>query len=332
MPTIFDVAKKANVSVMTVSRVLNKPTKVSPRTIKKIHLIMDNLGFQPSHIARSLVKKKTNSIGIIMPDIKNTFFNNWFRSVDDYAQKFGYYSLLCNTDEDTENEMKFIRLFHAQRVDGILIVPHSKESVNYLVKSNMKFILVDRMYASVNADFITTDHFTGAYDATEYLVQLGHTRIGILKGPGFLFPDVERFRGFCSVMKKYNIEIKQELIKNCKFEEATAYDTVKDLFQQLNRPTAIFSFNSLMTIGAIKAIHSLNLSIPEDISLLSFDEIPGQDIFKPKITYILQPIENLGKSAIKFLLEKIDNPENKKKYRIFLKPELIKGDSCRRIN
>jgi LacI family transcriptional regulator len=332
MPTIFDIAKKANVSVMTVSRVLNKPTKVSPKTIQKIHLIMDNLGFQPSHIARSLVKKKTNSIGILMPDIKNTFFNSWFRSVDDYAQRFGYNSLLCNTDEDSDNEMKFIRLFHAQRVDGILIVPHSRESVNYLIKSNMKFILVDRMYEAINTDFVITDHYAGACKASEYLISLGHRKIGILKGPGFLFPDVERYRGFCSVMKKYNIEINQAFIKNCKFEEALAYDAVKNLLQQQDRPTAVFSFNSLMTIGAIKAINSLNLTIPADISLVSFDEIPGQEIFKPKITYILQPIEDLGRNATKFLLEKIENPDSKKRYRVFLKPKLITGDSCRRIN
>lgn len=332
MPTIFDVANKANVSVMTVSRVLNSPKKVSSGTIHRIHQAMEDLGYQPSHIARALVKKKTNTIGIIMPDIKNTFFNNWFRSIEDYVHKYNYYPLLCNTDEDTESEMKFIRLFQAQRVDGVLIVPHSIESVYYLIKSRLKFLLVDRMYKETATDFVTTDHCAGAVAATEYLVKFGHTKIGVLKGPGFLFPDVERYRGFCRVMGRHKIKVNPSFVKNCMFEETIAYEVVRNLLQQHNRPTALFSFNSLMTTGAIRAINSLGFSIPRDISLVGFDKIPGQEIFRPTITYVLQPIEELGRNATKILLEKIENPGSKNKYEVFLKPELVVGNSCKRIN
>jgi LacI family transcriptional regulator len=332
MPTIFDIAKKANVSVMTVSRVLNNPEKVSKKTIQKIYQVMDDFGYQPSHIARSLVKKKTNTIGIIMPDIKNTFFNSWFRAVEGYALKFGYNPLLCNTDENSDTEMKFVRTLQAQRVDGILIVPHSKDSVDYLIKSNAKFVLVDRKYDTIENDFITTDHYAGAYIATEYLLKLGHKEIAVLKGPGILFPDVERYRSFCKVMNRNKIPINPSFIKNCRFEETVAFETVINMLQQKNIPTAIFSFNSLMTIGAIKAIDSLKMSIPDDISLIGFDSIAGQEIFKPAITHILQPVVELGEAATKILIDKIEDNNNLTVNKVFLKPKLVTGNSVKKIN
>jgi len=332
MLTIRDVAKKAKVSVMTVSRVMNDPEKVSTKTYQEIQKTMEQLSFQPSHIARSLVKKKTNTLGIVMPDIKNTFFNSWFRGVEEYARSFNYTLLLCNTDENIEHEMNHVRLLHSHRVDGIMIAAHSHESVSYLIKSKMPFIVVDRLFPEIKSDFVVTDHYAGAFDATEYLVSLGHKSIAVLKGPGFLYPDVERYRGFSNVMKKYHINISQLYIRNCEFQEAPAFKAVTELLGKKNRPTAIFSFNSLMTIGTLKAIQSMQLSIPDDISLVGFDEIPGQSIFKPSITYVLQPITELGINAIKILLDKIDYPRNKKKYRVFLKPKLVVGESCQHVN
>ena len=332
MLTIRDVAKKANVSVMTVSRMMNDPEKVSPKTTQKIRQIMNQLGYHPSHIARSLVKKKTNTLGIVMPDIKNTFFNSWFRWVEDYARSFDYNLLLCNTDENAEYEINQIRLLLSQRVDGIIIVPHAQVSVSYLKKSRIPFVLVDRVIADSGADSITTDHYTGAYEATEYLIKLGHTHIGVLKGPGTLYPDVERYRGFCDSMKNHKLKIDVSLLKNCEFQEGNAFEAVIELLKSENPPTAIFSFNSLMTIGAINAMNELKLSIPDDLSIVGFDEIPGQSFFRPKITYVLQPIEELGRNATKIILEKIEYPARKKSIRIFLKPKFIIGESCQNVH
>ncbi len=314
---------------MTVSRVLNKPEKVSAKTIEKIHMVMDELRYQPSHVARSLVKKKTNIIGIIMPDIKNTFFNGWFRSVEDYARRFGYNTFLCNTDEDSHEEMKFARSFQAHRVDGILIVPHTDESVRYLMRSGTNLVLVDRMYADIECDFVVTDHREGALLLAEYLIGLGHKKIGVLKGPGFLFPDTERFGGFNDAMEKNGIFPSEKFIRNCEFRETEGYIAVMEMLTDGDRPTALFSFNSLMTIGAIKAIRELNLKIPDDISLACYDEIPGYDIFEPKITHVLQPIELLGQTAAQILIDKIEDKANQQAVKVFLKPELVIGTSCK---
>ncbi len=331
MPTINDIAQKANVSVMTVSRALNKPELVKDKTLDRIRVVMDSLGYQPSHLARSLVRKKTNTIGIIMPDIKNTFFNSWFRFIEDYARQFNYNLLLGNTDDNAAHEMDVIRLLQSYRVDGILIVPYSEESVKYLINSKMNFILVDRMYKNLDVDFIATDHYAGAYKLTEYLIRRGHKKIAVLKGPGYIFPDVERYRGYCDAMKKHKIKISSSMVRNCELLEQNANDAVQKLIHGHERPTAIFSFNSLMTVGAIKAIQSAGLDIPGDISLGVFDEIPGSDIFKPKLTYVEQPVEELGIKATKILLKKIDNSVKNKRYKVFLQPELIPGDSCKNI-
>jgi len=330
MATIFDVAAKAKVSVITVSRLLNNPEIVSKKTADRIFKVMESLNYQPSQIARSLVKKKTNTIGVIMPDVKNTFFNSWFRHVEDYASAHQYNLLLCNTDEEPSKELKYIKLFQAQRVDGIILVPCSQKSVEYLSQSNLNFVLVDRYFPKIKSEYVITDHFNGAFEATEYLIKLGHSKIAVLKGAGELYPDVERFKGFSAAMKKHNLKPDPALIFNCEFDDSLACKTIKELLKKKERPSAIFSFNSLMMTGAIKAVEDAGLEIPKQISLICFDEIPGYNIFTPKITSIVQPIESLGREATKILIDRIKNPRTGKQSKLVLKPKLVAGDSCRK--
>jgi LacI family transcriptional regulator len=332
MSTIFDVAEKAQVSVITVSRLLNNPKMVSARTAEKIARAMEELNYQPSQIARSLVKKQTNTIGVIMSDIKNTFFNNWFRIVEDYASKHGYNLLLCNTDENPAREMKYVKLLQSQRVDGLIIIPCSDKSVDYLLKSSLNFILVDRILKQQKTSYVSTDHYQGAFEATEYLIKLGHRKIAILKGGGILFPDIERYAGFENAMKKNKINIEQKFILNCEFNEMKAYNATLKLMETNPKPSAIFTFNSKMMNGTIKAIQKLGLNIPDDISLICFDQIPGYEIFQPRIACVIQPIKSLGEKAISALINKIKKTEKSGRTRVILKPELYPGNSCKRLN
>ena len=332
MSTIFDVAKKAQVSIITVSRLLNNPKLVSARTAEKITRAMEELNYQPSQIARSLVKKQTNTIGVIMSDIKNTFFNNWFRIVEDYASKHGYNLLLCNTDENPAREMKYVKLLQSQRVDGLIIIPCSEKSVDYLLKSNLNFILVDRILREQKTSYVSTDHYMGAYEATEYLIKLGHRKIAVLKGGGILYPDIERYAGFKDAMKKNNINIEEKFVLNCEFDEMKGYNATLKLMEMNPKPTAVFSFNSKMMNGTIKAVQKLELAIPDDISLICFDQIPGYEIFQPKIACIIQPIKTLGEKAIVALIDRIKKTEKSRRFRIILKPELCSGNSCKKLN
>jgi LacI family transcriptional regulator len=331
MATIIDVAKKAKVSVVTVSRLMNNPEIVSSRTADKIFKVFDKLNYQPSQIARSLVKKRTNTIGIVMPDIKNTFFNNWYRYIEEHANPNEFNLVLCNTDEDETKEIKYIKLLQSQRVDGVIIAPTSKKTVEYLLKSNMCFILFDRLFDDLKTNFVTTDHYQGAFDATEYLINLGHSRISIYKGGGTLFPDIERYLGFADAMHKYHLKIDISLIMNCEFNEDKALNATLELLRRKDKPTAIFPFNSLMSKGVIKAVQQLKLKIPLDVSLLSFDEIPGYDIFQPKITHVIQPIKLLGSETIAALINMIKKPNSKKRTKLILKPKLVIGESCKRV-
>ena len=330
MITIYDIAEKAQVSVATVSRLLNKPEVVSSRTAKKIFQIMEELNYQPNQMARSLTKKRTNTIGVIISDVKNTFINSWYRFIENYAESHNFNLILCNTDQEPSREMKYIKLFQSQRVDGIIISPSSKKSVEYLIKSNIRFVLFNRVYKGIKADFVTTNHYKGAYELTEYLIKQGHKRIAVLKGAGILYFDIERYSGFEDAMKKHRLKINSDLILNCEFNETKAFHGTEELLYRENRPTAIFSFNSFMTLGAIRAIQNMNLSIPKDISIVCFDEIPGFTVFQPRITHVLQPIELLGKNIMGALIGMIKN-QNSKSVRMYLNPNLVIGNSCRKI-
>jgi LacI family transcriptional regulator len=330
MITIYDIAEKAQVSVATVSRLLNKPEIVSSRTADKIFQIMEELNYQPNQIARSLTKQRTNTIGVIISNVKNTFINSWYRFIEEYAETHDFNLLLCNTDQEPAREMKYIKLFQSQRVDGIIIAPCAKKSVEYLIKSNIPFILFNRVYKGIKTNFVTTDHYQGAYDITEYLIKLGHKRIAVLKGPGAMYFDIQRYFGFEDAMKKHELKIDKDLVMNCEFNELKALNGTEELLGRKDKPTAIFSFNSFMTLGAIRAIQNKNLSIPKDISLVCYDEIPGYTIFQPKITHVLQPIEQLGTNTIGVLINMIRN-QNSKFIRRYLKPNLVIGNSCRRI-
>lgn len=329
MSTIFDVAKKAGVSVMTVSRTLNSPGKVSLKTRKKITRAMESLGYEPNQIARSLVKSKTHTLGIIMPDIKNTFFNSWFREVEQVTRSMGYNLLLSNTDDSPEHELRSVRLMLGQRVDGIVIIPHARESVLPIQRSQHPFIIVDRLLDDVEADAVSTDHYAGAVEATEYLLGLGHRSIAVLRGPGILFPDIERYRGFADAMKKWEVPIDPLLVCNCEFQEAIAYHSTKDLLSRTPRPTAVFSFNSLMTIGILRALGDLRLRVPEDLSVITYDQIPGYSIVIPTITYVQQPIDILGREATRIILQRIEHKGSDEFVRTLIPPKLVVGTSCR---
>jgi LacI family transcriptional regulator len=331
MKTIFDVAETAGVSVVTVSRLMNNPSIVSEKTAKKIYRVMEQLNYQPSTVARSLMGKNNNTIGVIMPDIKNTFFNNWFRFIEEYANNKNVNLFLCNTDEDPAKELKYVKLLHSQRVDGIIIAAYSKKSVDYLGKSNMRFVLFDRMFDGIDANVVITDHYAGAFEAVEYLIGLGHKKISVLKGPGVLYADIQRYAGFVDAMKKHHLPIENEFVVNCEFSEEMALHEATKLLHRDNKPTAFFTFSGLLTIGVIKCVQQMQLSIPNDISLVGFDEIPGQDIFLPKITHILQDIKALGKNATLTLFNSIQNPLATHKIKTVIKPTLIRGDSCKEI-
>ncbi|HLP15273.1 MAG TPA: LacI family DNA-binding transcriptional regulator [Bacteroidota bacterium] len=332
MVTIFDVAREAGVSVVTVSRLMNTPQIVSSRTADKIVSVMERLNYQPSQLARSLVGKRTNMIGVIVPDIRDSFFNSWFRRIEEFATARSINLLLCNTDESAAKELQCIKLLQSQRVDGVVIAPHSRTSVEYLMNINISFMLFDRYFKDMETNVVASDHYDGAYKATEYLIRLGHRRIAIVKGPGMISVDRERYFGYRDAMKKHRIAIEADDVRNGGLSEHEACAAMIEMMKKKSRPTAVFSITGVMTEGVIRGARMMNVSIPDDVSLVSFDAISGQALVLPTITHVVQPVKQLGKDVIAGLLKMINEKKHAPPRRIIVKPKLVIGDSCRRLS
>ncbi|HLP16095.1 MAG TPA: LacI family DNA-binding transcriptional regulator [Bacteroidota bacterium] len=332
MVTIFDVAREAGVSVVTVSRLMNSPQIVSSRTADKIFAVMERLNYQPSQLARSLVGKRTNMIGVIVPDIRNSFFNSWFRRIEEFATARSINLLLCNTDESAAKELQCIKLLQSQRVDGVVIAPHSRNSVDYLMTITMRFMLFDRYFNDIDTNVVASDHYHGAFKATEHLIRLGHRRIAIIKGPGILSVDRDRFSGYEEAMRKHRIAIETDFVRSVGLTEHEACTATIEMMKKKVRPTAIFSVTGVMAEGVIKGARMMNVSIPDDLSLVSFDAISGQDLVRPTITHVVQPVKQLGKEVMVRLLKMINDNKHSAPRRVIVKPKLVVGDSCRRLS
>ncbi|HLP16088.1 MAG TPA: LacI family DNA-binding transcriptional regulator, partial [Bacteroidota bacterium] len=321
MATIFDVAQEAGVSVVTVSRLMNNPKIVSVRTAEKVQAAIESLHYQPSQIARSLMGKRTNTIGVIVPNITDPFFNRWYRYLEEFASARSINLLMCNTDDDLKKEINYVKLLHSQRVDGIIIAPYSRKPVEYLLKIHMKFILFDRIMEDINANFVTTDHYQGGVEAIEYLTALGHTKIVLLKGGGVILADTDRHKAYVDVLRAHRIPYDPRLVADCGFQEEEAYRVVYELMSGPDAPTAIFAISAGMAQGAIRAIQELNLSIPGDVSVICFDELPGQRIFRPAITHVTQPVKELAERVMEGLLAKINGTEVEGGVSMYLPPQ-----------
>ncbi|MDW7695110.1 LacI family DNA-binding transcriptional regulator [Flammeovirgaceae bacterium SG7u.111] len=329
MSNIKEIAQQAGVSTMTVSRYFNNPEKLSEKAKEKIKKVINEIDYQPNEIARSMRAKKTLLVGVVIPDIRNPFFNHCYYAIEEYFNKLGYSILLCNSKEDPVEELKYIKLLSARQVDGIILMPVSEESIEVLVRKKKSYVLVDRVFEGVKGNYIIGDHYKGAFDAVSHLTALGHKKVGIIKGGNHLFPYAERYRGYVAALEVCGIPLTADLVKEALPEQTTAYECMNELLSlpKGSRPTAIFACNNLMCQGAIKSIYEHGLKIPDDISIISFDPLPAHEILKPAITCVAQPVYELGEKAAELLYQKLIGEGEEDKH-LVIKPELIHGDSC----
>ncbi len=328
--TINDLASRSGVSVMTVSRYFNQPEKVSERTKKKISIAIERLNYHPNELARSLIMKKTFTIGVVVPDIRNPFFNTMYHEIDQFVRPKRYKLLLCNTQEDEEEEIRALHTLLSRAVDGIIIAPVTTKAITLLQKQKTPFVLVDRDFEGMNADYIGCDHYKGMCTATEHLIGLGHRDIALLAGPSHLYPFQMRIRGYQDTLMQHGIEAVPGFIRHVEITGVkNARDACHQLLSREHRPTAIIASNNNIGSGALKAIFESGLSVPEDISFIVFDKINGYDVIRPQITCIVQPLEFIGRNAAAFILERIGNPGTSTQ-RAVIMPELLVGNSCKR--
>lgn len=327
--SIYDVARVSGVSVFTVSAVVNKKAHVGKRLRERVESAIRKLNYRPNLIARSLAKRRTHTIGMIVPDIANPFFPMVVRGAEDAAQKHGYNLLLCNSDDSLDKEERAVELLLSQRVDGILLTKAAEDfrpSVRQMIKEvDIPFVLVMRTYPKLTNDAVITDDYHGAYEAVCHLARAGRSRIGLISGPLKISNAKERWQGFHDALKSEGLAYDPKLVIEGDYRIESGIRAGHALLS--HRPDGIYVANHLMTIGLLKAAEDMSMSCPEDFGLVSFDDYPWLSIFRPRLTTVELPKHQLGSEAAELLIQRIAGDTSKAVVRK-LQPELRVRESC----
>lgn len=327
MVTIYDISKLANVSPMTVSRVINKSGKVSPATRTKVEAAIKELNYIPNASARYLTAKKSKILSLIITDITNPFFTKVARGAEDKAKQMGYRLLLCNSDEDINKESDYINMLISTGVDGVLITPSedkSKSNLRTLNKYNIPFILLDRKVDGINCDEIHGDSQDGTKKVLKHLINNGHQKIAIINGPLVISTARERQDAYIETLKANNLPIEQELIFQSHYKNGDSNEVSALLsLPKEKRPTAIFAANNIIAINTIKELRKRNVRVPEDVSVVCFDDLDPAFDLNPFLTVISQPAYHFGYTGTQMLIERIEKTAPTELRKIVLPSELI---------
>jgi len=330
--TSKDVAELAGVHPSTVSRVIHNDPRISSKTKEKVFLIIKKIGYKPNAVARGLKTKRTNTLGILIPDITNPFFAEIARGVEDAASKNGFNVVLCNTDDRLRKERTYLEILREKRVDGLILgTAHIKDrSILELEKEKFPYILISRNTESLDKNCIIIDDIAGGIMAAEYLIKLGHQRIAHITGPLRTRSALDRLKGYQIALAKFGINYQEELLKEGDFRIEGGYRAMKRLLKLKDPPSAIFAANDLLALGAMQVIQKEGYNIPEDFSIIGFNDIALSSFVYPPLTTIRQPMLEMGRLAVKILLKIINNQEEIQR-RIILSPKLVIRKSCTRF-
>lgn len=325
MPTIRDVAKRAGVATMTVSRVINNSGYVSEATRTKVEAAIAELGYVPNMLGPSLRFNQTNTLALVLTDITNPFWTTLARGVEDAAQEKGYSVILCNTDESLEKQDQYLTMLLKRRIDGFLFVPASDkaEPVRLIQKHKISVVILDRNIPDVDVDIVRGDSFGGAYQLTRHLIELGHKHIAILSGPKNISTSVERVEGYRQAIEESGIAYNSENVFWGSFSQNMGAEMAKQALKNTPRPTAFVAVNNFIANGTWEIIDQAGLSVPEDISLVTFDDIPATITPNPFLTVAVQPAYEMGYKATQLLLARLLNEGPAERQEIILPVQLF---------
>ncbi|WNB92550.1 LacI family DNA-binding transcriptional regulator [Bacillus sp. NEB1478] len=309
MATIKDIAREVGLSVTTVSRALNDYYDVSPKTKKRVKEVAEALNYSPNHIARSLVMKKTKTIGLLVSDlmregVKDNFTFEVLTGINKCAGDLGYDLVLFSTSSDKQKEKTYTQLCRERRVDGVIIsgIKTNDRYLTEVVTSDIPCVLIDIPVNSNSVGFVTTDNVLGAMKAVQHLIELGHTKIAFMNGHNFAYVSKKRLEGYLSAFEKSELPIHKEWIVNGSFLDSTAEKVAYELLQNNPEITAIFCASDLMALGVIKAAAKLNIKVPEDLSIVGYDDILLASYVTPSLTTISQDKYQMGYQAAELLI------------------------------
>lgn len=297
--TIKEVAEEADVSITTVSAVINNTRYVSPELTDRVQQAIRKLNYYPDQMGRGLRKGQSNTIGLIISDIENPFFPRIARGVEDSARENDYNLILGNTDEDPVEEQHYISLLLSQRVDGLIITPSTKgkENIQPMLEKSIPLVLIDRAIEDQDIPSVTSDNYSGSYRAVEYLIEKGHRKIGFVGGIKGIQSTDKRLEGYKDALEDYNIKLKDELINRGNSKIQDSYKATKKLMAKTEDITAIFAANNLIIIGILQYLKESSLTYPEEISVVCFDDPAWGSAVNPGITSVSQKPYRMGYKA-----------------------------------
>lgn len=328
MVKIKDVADAAGVSTATVSRVLSNKPHVRAEVKKRVLAVVKELKYEPNRVAQSLRSNTSKIIALIVADIENPFFQRVSRAVDDAAQELGYNVMLCNTDEDIEKEKKCLDLLRVENVAGIILSPTKKGVAKFTETYSLgiPMVMIDRHVSNFDVDNVLIDNVSSAYTIVSHLAEHGYRRIAGIFGAESTTGQ-ERRNGFVKALTDRGIEPVQELIRYTDPREDEGFATAMKLLELPGRPDAIFTSNSLLASGVLRAIRQNKLSIPDEIAIASFDDTSWAKLIEPALTVIEQPTYEIGRTATEMLIKRINDPTRSIR-EVVLKTKLIVRQSC----
>ncbi|CDF98971.1 Putative HTH-type transcriptional repressor PurR [Avibacterium paragallinarum JF4211] len=334
MATIKDVAKMAGVSTTTVSHVINKTRFVAEETEKQVREAIRVLNYSPSAVARSLKVNTTRSIEMVVTTSEAPYFAEIIHSVEEHCYRQGYSLFLCNTQNNPEKIKNHLEMLAKKRVDGILVMcaEYIQDSLDLLENfTDIPMVVMDWGPHSKNTDLIQDNSFIGGYLATKYLIDNGHKKIGIIAGELIKTTARTRYEGFVTAMKEANLEINPLWVMEGFFEPEDGYECMNRILTQDNLPTAVFCCNDVMALGAISAIGEKGLKVPDDISIIGYDNIHSSRFYSPPLTTIHQSKSRLGAQAVNLLFQRISDKSGKYEV-IEIHPELVIRKSVKSLD
>jgi LacI family transcriptional regulator len=334
LSNIKDVAKLAGVSTATVSHVINKSRFVSEETANLVANAIKKLEYRPNTLARGLRSRKTKTLGLIVPDSTNLFFAEIAQVIENAAYEKGYHIILCNTGNDAKKEMEQIDVLLAKQVDGVVLISSGlvNSSLARLEITQTPFVVVDREIPDLDGYFVLIDNYLGGYLATKHLLDLGHRHIACITGPKRISTSSRRVEGFHQALLEMGLS--ESIILEGDFSISSGTQAMDKILSFSEPPTAVFVCNDMMAVGAMMSALSHGLKIPDDLSIVGFDDIQLSESLCPGLTTIRHPYNEIGNSTINLFLEQI-NEESRQKNghskRIILTPELVIRASTRAV-
>ena len=334
--TIKDIAKNTGLGLATISSYLNGGN-VRDENRKKIEAAIIELNFEVNEVARGLKTNKTKTIGVVIPELNNNFCTEIITVMEDILRNHGYATIVCDCRTNKELEKSAVEFLYRKRVDGIINMPVNSDGshLSCFHRANKPIVMIDRKVNGIDCDYVLVDNLTAAKNAIQKLIDHGHTRIGMIGGPEDIFTAQERMLGYRLALMEAGIVPEERLIEHGDYTINGGVRCLENLVKNNKDMTAVFVANYEMTMGAVIAVNELGVKIPEELSVIGFDNAEFARACKPKLTIVTQPMEEIGKRVAELILKRIKENEsdNDLEYQILkLQTEILEGNSVRKLS